>query len=171
MSILRSLFFHRNLTILLSPFRNQFAAMPSGRSWTSRRGTRTSQRSVPASSNRISLTRFSRTPTTPISRRQRPFRTPSLSARSQPNESRSRSVPISELSTIPEAHGAQAAPEIDEDADFLQEIVMAVNMREKGTVGCSYYVAQQETMYLMEDCPLGNVAMVESCTSSVKVLY
>jgi len=32
----------------------------------------------------------------------------------------------------------------DEDADALGEVVMAVDMSKNGTLGCAYYVAQDE---------------------------
>lgn len=52
--------------------------------------------------------------------------------------------------------------EQDPDADDLNEVVMAVNMRERGTVGCAYYLARQETLYVMEDVQLGSVEVVEA---------
>jgi DNA mismatch repair protein MSH5 len=37
----------------------------------------------------------------------------------------------------------------------LNEVVMAADMRKNGTVGCAYYVAREETLYLMPDALLG----------------
>jgi DNA mismatch repair protein MSH5 len=51
----------------------------------------------------------------------------------------------------------------DADADALDEIVMAVDMRERGTVGCAYYLAREGKLYFMEDVKLGGVETVENC--------
>lgn len=53
--------------------------------------------------------------------------------------------------------------EIDPDIDALNEVVMAVDLEEKGTVGCAYYVAREERLYFMEDAKLGGVDMVDAC--------
>ncbi|GAM86101.1 hypothetical protein ANO11243_041110 [Dothideomycetidae sp. 11243] len=57
------------------------------------------------------------------------------------------------------------APSQDEDEgmdDSLHEIIMAVNIRERGTVGCSYYVAREEKLFCMEDMKLGGVDAVQA---------
>lgn len=40
---------------------------------------------------------------------------------------------------------------------------MAVNLTDRGAIGCAYYVAQTETLYFMEDVQMGDVDMVDSC--------
>lgn len=55
---------------------------------------------------------------------------------------------------------------MDGDADALQEIVMAVDMRDRGTVGCSYYVAREEKLYFMEDVKFGSMDTVDVCEIS-----
>lgn len=55
------------------------------------------------------------------------------------------------------------ASEIDPDADALSEVVMAVDVRDRGTVGCCYYVARDEKLYFMEDMKLGGVDVVDAC--------
>lgn len=50
-----------------------------------------------------------------------------------------------------------------EDLDSLSEIVMAVELRDHGTVGCAYYVAREEKLYLMEDVKLGGITVVDAC--------
>lgn len=52
--------------------------------------------------------------------------------------------------------------EADEDADTLNEIILAVDLRERGTVGCVYYVARDEKLYFMEDARLGGVETIEA---------
>jgi DNA mismatch repair protein MSH5 len=53
--------------------------------------------------------------------------------------------------------------EIDLEADDLNEIVMAVDVRDSHTVGCAYYVAREEKLYFMEDVRCGGVDTIESC--------
>ncbi|KAK8216575.1 muts domain V-domain-containing protein [Phyllosticta capitalensis] len=68
-------------------------------------------------------------------------------------------------SSAPSLRGAPAQVEpVDDEADLdaLNEIVMAVDLREKGTVGCSYYVAREEKLYFMEDARLGGVDVVDA---------
>ncbi|KAI5203627.1 hypothetical protein E4T39_04014 [Aureobasidium subglaciale] len=53
----------------------------------------------------------------------------------------------------------------DEDGDnddALDEIVMAVDMTLRGTVGCAYYIAAQEKLYFMEDVELGGPDVIEA---------
>jgi len=53
-------------------------------------------------------------------------------------------------------------PEIDDDADALNEVVMAVDLRERGTVGCAYYSARNEKLYFMEDAHLGGADVIDA---------
>lgn len=48
-----------------------------------------------------------------------------------------------------------------EDSDQMNEIVMAVDMREKGTIGCSYYIAREEKLYLMQDIKMAGLDIVD----------
>lgn len=52
------------------------------------------------------------------------------------------------------------------DADFFNEVVMAVDIRDRSTVGCSYYVASEEKLYFMEDMKIGGPDVIEACTVS-----
>ncbi|TKA64558.1 hypothetical protein B0A49_08259, partial [Cryomyces minteri] len=69
-----------------------------------------------------------------------------------------RTVPAaaSELETLADA-------EDDADLDALNEVVMAVDLRDRGTVGCSYYLAREEKLYLMEDVRFGGVDIIDTC--------
>jgi DNA mismatch repair protein MSH5 len=49
------------------------------------------------------------------------------------------------------------------DIDALNEVIMAVDLRERGTVGCCYYVARDEKLCFMEDVKFGGVDVVDSC--------
>ncbi|KAI4092728.1 MAG: hypothetical protein L6R37_007534 [Teloschistes peruensis] len=54
-------------------------------------------------------------------------------------------------------HGRENGPERDaeiderEEDDFLNETIMALDLRDRGTVGCAYYVAREEKLYMLED--------------------
>jgi DNA mismatch repair protein MSH5 len=48
-----------------------------------------------------------------------------------------------------------------EDADSLNEIIMAINMKERGTLGCAYYIAREEKLCLMEDIKMAGLDIVE----------
>jgi len=48
---------------------------------------------------------------------------------------------------------------------------MAVDMRERGTVGCSYYVAREERLYFMEDSKLGGVEVVDTCNVQLRIVH
>ena len=69
----------------------------------------------------------------------------------------------SESSMLPHVLSQEHHPELDPDDDTLNEVVMAVDLGSKGTVGCSYYVARDEKIYLMEDVKLGDATIVDSC--------
>lgn len=51
-----------------------------------------------------------------------------------------------------------------EDADALNEVIMAVDLRDKGTIGCCYYVAREEKLYLMDDVKCGGLDVIDTCT-------
>ncbi|KAK0837511.1 hypothetical protein LTR02_011671 [Friedmanniomyces endolithicus] len=56
----------------------------------------------------------------------------------------------------------EAPPEDQGDhAENLSEVVMAVNLTERGTVGCAYYVAREEKLYFLEDVKLGGPNIVD----------
>lgn len=49
-----------------------------------------------------------------------------------------------------------------EDADSLNEIIMAIEMKDRGTLGCAYYIAREERLYMMEDVPLAGLDLVDT---------
>ncbi|KAL8831364.1 MAG: hypothetical protein Q9170_005327 [Blastenia crenularia] len=51
-----------------------------------------------------------------------------------------------------------------EEDDSVNEVVMAVDLRDKGTIGCAYYVAREEKLYIMEDTRFGGLEIIETCT-------
>ena len=46
--------------------------------------------------------------------------------------------------------------------DSLGEVVMAVDLRDRGTVGCCYYIASEERLYMMEDVKSGGIEVIDS---------
>jgi len=50
----------------------------------------------------------------------------------------------------------------EENDDTLIEVIMAVDMTPRGTVGCCYYVARDEKLYFMEDIQCGDVDVIDS---------
>lgn len=53
-----------------------------------------------------------------------------------------------------------AQNEIDESIDH---VVMALDIRERGVVGCAYYVASEERLFCMEDVPTDGLETAEKC--------
>ena len=51
----------------------------------------------------------------------------------------------------------------EDDMELLSEVIMAVNLTEKGTVGCAYYVARDEKLYFMEDVQMGGPDVIDAC--------
>lgn len=51
------------------------------------------------------------------------------------------------------------------DDDFLEHIVMAVNLREKGKVGCAYYIAAEDRLLCMEEFAGGGLDAIQKCES------
>lgn len=58
---------------------------------------------------------------------------------------------------------SQAPAEEYPDVEMLSEVIMAVNLTDRGTIGCAHYVARTETLYFMEDVQMGDADMVDSC--------
>lgn len=54
-----------------------------------------------------------------------------------------------------------------EDADYLNEVIMAIDLRDRDTVGCCYYVAMEEKLYLMEDVKHGGLDVVQACETTI----
>ena len=79
---------------------------------------------------------------------------------------------------IPTTVSSQASPEVRripslrpeddsslnnrEDDDALDEIVLALDLRERGTVGCCYHVAREEKLYFMDDIKFGGIDVIDT---------
>lgn len=49
-----------------------------------------------------------------------------------------------------------------EENDSLNEVIMAVDLRDRGTVGCCYYIAREEKIYMMEDVKSGGIEVIDT---------
>lgn len=43
------------------------------------------------------------------------------------------------------------------------QVIMAVDFKERGTVGCCYYVAQEEQLRILGDIQLGGKDIIDTC--------
>lgn len=59
------------------------------------------------------------------------------------------------------APGSNDCPEGDEP-EGLDEIIMAIDMKDNGTVGSAYYVAIDEALFLQEDVTMAGIEFVET---------
>jgi hypothetical protein len=56
---------------------------------------------------------------------------------------------------------AEADIQRREDADSLNEIIMAIDMKEHGTLGCAYYIAREEKLCIMEDIKMAGLDIID----------
>lgn len=49
-----------------------------------------------------------------------------------------------------------------DEPDTMNEVIMAIDMKDNGTVGCAYYVAIDEALFLQEDIQLAGIELVET---------
>ncbi|KAK4993873.1 chaperone ATPase hsp78 [Elasticomyces elasticus] len=79
-----------------------------------------------------------------------------------PSPSSHRSTPTLSDATPSQRATSPQREDGDADLDALNEIIMGVDLRDRGTVGCSYYVAREEKLYFMEDVKLGGVEVIDT---------
>lgn len=90
------------------------------------------------------------------------------SARPLRRRAQSQRAPFAQNSsqTVPsEAHqSGDLDPETEDvNDDTLSEVIMAVDMTPRRTVGCCYYVAREEQLHFMEDIQIGDIDVVDTC--------
>ena len=73
---------------------------------------------------------------------------------------------------------ARSQDDIEMDMELLSEVIVAVSITDRGTVGCAYYVARDEKLYFMEDVQMGGPDVIDACkchysrlTSSLANVY
>ncbi|KAK8019771.1 hypothetical protein PG990_004909 [Apiospora arundinis] len=49
-----------------------------------------------------------------------------------------------------------------DDADALNEVILALDMKPNGNLGCAYYIAFEEALFMMEDVPMASMEIVET---------
>lgn len=53
--------------------------------------------------------------------------------------------------------------EQDELDENLEQVVMAIDMQQKGTIGCAYYIAREEKLYCLQDMASASLDAIETC--------
>jgi DNA mismatch repair protein MSH5 len=100
------------------------------------------------------------------SRSSQPATTPVPSLRRRPREDAAVDVASRDRAVNPSITGDQSTSdheqEEDSDVDALDEVILAVDMRDRNTVGCAYYVAKDEKLHFMEDVKCGDVETIEA---------
>jgi hypothetical protein len=79
-------------------------------------------------------------------------------------QTRSRNTPLNPNQRLPYSdETTESASRADREEDNKDEIVMAIDMRGRSTIGCAYYVSRDETLYFMEDSKLADASIIDSC--------
>jgi DNA mismatch repair protein MSH5 len=55
-----------------------------------------------------------------------------------------------------------ASDDLEPDHEILSEVIMAINVPDRGSVGCAYYSARDQTLFFMEDAQLGGAELADS---------
>ncbi|ORY66344.1 muts domain V-domain-containing protein [Pseudomassariella vexata] len=58
--------------------------------------------------------------------------------------------------------GDEADDPFPEDADALSEVIMALDMKANGNLGCAYYIAADEILLLLEDVAMARAEVIET---------
>lgn len=75
--------------------------------------------------------------------------------------------PLGSIRSGPPTTRTGDASQIGKDDDSLDEVVMAIEMKRKGPLGCCYYVAREEALYFMEEIHLGSTETFNQRTQVV----
>lgn len=81
------------------------------------------------------------------------------------NDSSDTRSPVTQSSEV--THGeiepeSQEPPKGLEEEDSLSEVIMAIDMRDRDTIGCSYYVARVEKLYMLSDVRFGGLDIIDT---------
>ena len=49
----------------------------------------------------------------------------------------------------------------ENDLAYSDEVIMAVDMRDRGTIGCCYYATRDESLFLMAEVKLGGIDIID----------
>lgn len=63
-----------------------------------------------------------------------------------------------------DAHDDLVSMDIQEDGapEGQDETILAIEMKENGNIGCAYYVARDEALFLQEDVPMAGLDFIET---------
>ena len=111
---------------------------------------------------------------TPASQTNRPrkrvrMQAPTSSGPASQQKRRQQTTPHSSTPPVPVSdnrpYNLQEEPleEHEEEDDSLNEVMMAIDMRNRDTIGCAYYVARNETLYMLSDVKYGGLEIIENC--------
>lgn len=67
-----------------------------------------------------------------------------------------------------ESHYTRTEVVEDDDTDHLNEVIMAIEMKRDGRVGCAYYVAIDEAFFIENDMPMGGLEVVSTLVMRVQ---
>ena len=73
--------------------------------------------------------------------------------------------PSSASRSVTPAPPSDAQSHSDRTEELLDHVIVAIDVMEKGTVGCAYYRAREERLLCMEDVPRGGVESIERCNN------
>jgi DNA mismatch repair protein MSH5 len=51
----------------------------------------------------------------------------------------------------------------DDGEDIEEHVIMAVDCKDRGTVGCAYYISREERLFCMEDMARGSKDIIDRC--------
>lgn len=98
------------------------------------------------------------------SRRQSAVGSPRLSMR----PSGLRAAAVSTPAQAQESDGENNLADSSLQADALNEVIMAIDMNNSGNLGCAYYVAMDEALFLLEDIAMAGNEIVETLLLHVR---
>ena len=90
-------------------------------------------------------------------------RASSLSSHSRPTYRHSSTSSVAAFAFNAPRENEIEGQEEDTDPD---EIIMCVDMRDRGTVGCCYYESSTGSLHLVEDIKYGGLEVVDTCENS-----
>lgn len=89
---------------------------------------------------------------------------PSLAKKHKPQVIQRSSTPAVPAIVDRQSELDQDVPDdLDEEDDSLTEVMMAIDMRNRDTIGCAYYVASEEILYMMSDIKYGGLEVIQTC--------
>ncbi|EDN03922.1 hypothetical protein HCAG_01787 [Histoplasma mississippiense (nom. inval.)] len=72
------------------------------------------------------------------------------------------------LDRLSQIQGNRGQQDQDDENEELCHVVMAIDMKEAATVGCCYYIADEQKLYLLEDITSGGLEAIEALKLDVE---